>query len=75
MNPDPEILAAGVKQMATALGLSDCRIAALTGPASQVASLRKMLGLLGNESRADITARDGQLYVGPFKIADLIPLY
>ena len=43
--------------------------------ASQVANLRKMLGLLGNESRADITARDGQLYVGPFKIAGLVPLY
>ena len=43
--------------------------------ADQVSNLRTMLGLLGNESKADITASDGQLYIGPFKIADLLPLY
>ncbi len=43
--------------------------------ADQTANLRTVLGLLGNESRADMIARDGQLYIGPFKIADLLPLY
>ncbi len=33
MTPDPDILSAGVKQLASALGLADCRIAVLTGPA------------------------------------------
>ena len=33
MTPDPDILSAGVKQLADALGLADCRIAVLTGPA------------------------------------------
>ena len=33
MTPAPDILAAGIKQIAAALGLADCRIAALTGPA------------------------------------------
>lgn len=41
----------------------------------QKSNLRMMLGLLGKQARADIIARDGQLYVGPFKVADLIPLY
>lgn len=41
----------------------------------QKASLRMMLGLLGKQAKADIIARDGQLYIGPFKVADLIPLY
>jgi hypothetical protein len=43
--------------------------------ADQKTSLRAVLGLIGNESRADMTASDGQLFIGPFKIADLIPLY
>jgi hypothetical protein len=37
--------------------------------------LRTMLGLLGKATKADIIAQDGQLYVGPFKVSDLIPLY
>jgi hypothetical protein len=41
----------------------------------QEAALRTMLGLLGGEARADIIARDGQLYVGPFRVAELMPLY
>ncbi len=41
----------------------------------QKSSLRMMLGLLGKQAKADIIARDGQLYIGPFKVADLIPLY
>ena len=43
MNPDPDILAAGVKQIAAALGLSDCRIAALTGPALHAAEFQAWL--------------------------------
>lgn len=41
----------------------------------QRAGLRAMLGLLGSEAKAPIIARDGVLYVGPFKVADLPPLY
>lgn len=41
----------------------------------QKSSLRMMLGLLGKQAKADIVARDGQLFIGPFKVADLIPLY
>ena len=33
MTADPDILSAGIKSLAASLGLSDCRIAALTGPA------------------------------------------
>ena len=43
--------------------------------AEQKGGLRNVLGLLGNEAKADIIAREGQLYIGPFKVADLIPLY
>ncbi len=39
------------------------------------AGLRTVLGLLGNEAKADIIATDGELFIGPFKIADLVPLY
>ncbi len=39
------------------------------------ANLRAMLGLLGNEAKAPIIAKDGNLLLGPFKIADLLPLY
>lgn len=42
---------------------------------SQLANLKTMLGLLGNSARAPVIARDGVLYLGPFKIADLDPLY
>ena len=41
----------------------------------QKVGLRTVLGLLGQETKADIIARDGQLFIGPFKIADLVPLY
>ena len=47
------------------LGLSD----------GKLANLRTMLGLLGNEAKAPIIARDGLLYLGPFQIAELKPLY
>jgi hypothetical protein len=43
--------------------------------AEQKDGLRNVLGLLGNEAKADIIAREGQLYIGPFKVADLIALY
>lgn len=45
----------------------------LTG--DQKSGLRTMLGLLGNEARAPLIAQEGVLYLGPFKIADLPPLY
>ncbi|MCA3554273.1 DUF2125 domain-containing protein [Aestuariivirga sp.] len=47
------------------LGLSD----------SQLANLRMMLGLLGNDARVPIIARDGVLYLGPFEVTELKPLY
>lgn len=45
----------------------------LTG--EQKSGLRAMLGLLGNEAKAPLIAQEGVLYLGPFKIADLPPLY
>jgi hypothetical protein len=42
---------------------------------SDKAVLRTMLGLLGNEAKAPVIAKDGNLLIGPFKIADLVPLY
>lgn len=45
----------------------------LTG--EQKSGLRTMLGLLGSEAKAPLIAQDGVLYLGPFKIADLPPLY
>jgi len=47
------------------LGLSD----------SKLASLRSMLGLLGSDAKAPIIAKDGVLFLGPFQIAELKPLY
>jgi hypothetical protein len=41
----------------------------------QKAALRSMLGLLGSEAKAPLIARDGILYLGPFKLAELTPLY
>lgn len=41
----------------------------------QRAALKAMLTLLIRDSKADISARDGELYIGPFKAADLAPLY
>jgi hypothetical protein len=39
------------------------------------AGLRSMLGLLGSEAKAPLIARDGVLYLGPFRLAELKPLY
>lgn len=47
------------------LGLSD----------GKLANLRTVLGLLGNGAKAPIIARDGLLYLGPFQVAELKPLY
>lgn len=41
----------------------------------QMANLRTMLNLLGSGAKAPIIAKDGVLYLGPFKLADLTPLY
>lgn len=41
----------------------------------QKAGLRAMLGLLGSAAKAPLIAQSGMLYLGPFKIADLPPLY
>jgi hypothetical protein len=41
----------------------------------QKAGLRSMLGLLGNEAKAPLIARDGVVYLGPFKIGEIMPLY
>ncbi len=41
----------------------------------QVSNIRLMLGLLGNEAKGAIIAKDGILYVGPFAVATLKPLY
>lgn len=42
---------------------------------NQMANLKMMLGLLGSAAKAPLIAKDGVLYLGPFKIADLTPLY
>ena len=42
---------------------------------SKITSLRTMLGLLGNSAKAPVIAKDGALYVGPFQVAQLRPLY
>lgn len=47
------------------LGLSD----------NKIANLRTMLGLLGNSAKAPLIARDGVLYLGPFQMGELKPLY
>jgi hypothetical protein len=39
------------------------------------AGLRAILGLLGNEAKAPLIAKDGVLYLGPFKISEIKPLY
>jgi hypothetical protein len=41
----------------------------------QKSGLRTMLGLLGNGTRIPLTAKEGVLYLGPFKIAQLLPIY
>lgn len=47
------------------LGLSD----------GKLANLRTVLSLLGNGAKAPIIAKDGLLYLGPFEVAELKPLY
>ena len=42
---------------------------------SKLTNLRTILGLLGNGAKAAIIAKDGALYLGPFQIAELKPLY
>lgn len=41
----------------------------------QASGLRAMLGLLGNDAKAPLIAKDGILYFGPFRITELMPLY
>ena len=41
---------------------------------SQRQAFRSALGLLGKEAKADIVAKAGELFIGPFKVADLLPL-
>lgn len=40
----------------------------------QVSSLRAVLKLLGSEAKLPFIAKDGVLYLGPFRVADLPPL-
>ena len=42
---------------------------------SKLANLRTMLGLLGNGAKAPVIAKDGVLYLGPFHVGELKPLY
>ena len=42
---------------------------------SKLANLRTMLGLLGSDAKAPIIAKDGVLYLGPFQVAELKPVY
>ena len=44
----------------------------MTGTQRQ--AFRAVLGLLGQRATADVIAKDGELFIGPFKIADLLPL-
>lgn len=41
----------------------------------QASGIRVMLGLLGNEAKAAVIAKNGILYIGPFSAAELKPLY
>lgn len=41
----------------------------------KTSNLVTMLGLLGSTAKAPIIAKDGVLYLGPFRIAELKPLY
>ena len=44
-------------------------------PEGKLGNLRTVLGLLGNGAKVPIIARDGALFVGPFQVAELKPLY
>ena len=53
---------------------------ALVGPQlglseSNLANIQTMLSLMGNGAKVPIIAKDGALYIGPLKVADLPPLY
>lgn len=41
----------------------------------QKANVQGIVGILGNSAKIPIIAKNGLLYLGPFKIADLEPLY
>lgn len=41
----------------------------------QRAAFKTVLGLLGQQAKIDLIAKDGEFYIGPFKIADLVPLF
>ena len=56
MIPDPDIISGGVKQLATALGLADCRIAVLTGPAPHADGFQAWLDA-GHHGSMDWMAR------------------
>ncbi|MBK6298905.1 MAG: hypothetical protein IPF48_13660 [Sphingomonadales bacterium] len=47
----------------------------LISPRNKNLAFAQYLGLLGNEAKADIIAKDGSLFVGPFRAADLRPLF
>ncbi|MBC8037532.1 MAG: DUF2125 domain-containing protein, partial [Rhizobiales bacterium] len=44
-------------------------------PDQDRATLKAVLGLLGKEARAGLVARDGEFYIGPLKVGELLPLY
>jgi hypothetical protein len=44
-------------------------------PGDKKAGVRALLGLLGSEAKAPLIAKDGVLYLGPFKITEILPLY
>ena len=53
---------------------------ALVGPQlglseSNLANIQTMLSFMGNGAKVPIIAKDGALYVGPLKAAELPPLY
>ena len=74
---DPERRFAGKLSMQTndLSGFLDILEPHLTLTERQRASMRTVLGLLGNATRADIVAQQGQLFLGPFKVADLTALF
>ena len=40
----------------------------------QRSMLQAMLALLGSDAKADIIAKNGELFIGPMKVGDLVPL-
>lgn len=42
---------------------------------AQASGLGTMLALLGDNAKASVIAKDGTLYLGPVRIADLLPVY